>query len=99
MIGLTALAALMAMAFVGASSAMAESTALCTSDEATCAEANLVKHIHETSVGKAKLLTSLGTTECETLVLGDVTSEGSPLVLSVALTYSNCLLGSTKCTA
>src|SRR6185436_18150219 len=63
MLGLTALAALMAMAFIGASSAMAEDTVLCSTDPATsCTE---VTHVHETSVTKAKLLTSFLTVECD----------------------------------
>jgi len=97
MIGLAALTALAAMAFVGASSAMAESTTLCTADGSGCG----VTHVHETSVGKAKLLTSLGTTECNVLALGDVVGAAlnNPLVLAVNFSYSNCLLGSTSCTA
>jgi hypothetical protein len=96
MVGLAALAALMAMAFVGASSAMAESTTLCKNDATKC---SIVAHIHETSVGKAKLLTSIGTTECNALFLGDVKSEGAPLVISGSFTYSNCTLGGSSCTA
>jgi hypothetical protein len=96
MFGLAVLAALMAMAFVGASSAMAESTALCATDPEPC---EAVTHVHEESVGKAKLVTSLGTTECNVLYLGDVKSAGSPLVLSGGFTYTNCVLGGTSCTA
>jgi len=100
MIGLAALTALMAMAFVGASSAMAESTALCTADESPCASANQVSHVHETSVGKAKLLSSVGTTECNVLFLGDIsTTLASPLVISGSFTYTNCELGGSSCTA
>jgi hypothetical protein len=65
------LAALMAMAFVGASSTMAESTALCGVEESPCSEGNSITHIHETSVGKAKLKSSLPTIECNVLFLGD----------------------------
>jgi len=99
MLGLTALAALMAMAFVGASSAMAESTALCKVDESPCAVANLSKEVHETSVGKAKLLTSVGTTECNVLFSGMVEKEGSPLVVKGGFTYTNCVLGAVTCSA
>jgi hypothetical protein len=96
-IGLAVLAALMAMAFVGASSAMAEPTYLCSNDsESSCTE---VTHVHETSVGKAKLLTSIGTTECNVLYLGDVTATGAPLKLSGGFTYTNCVLGGSSCTA
>jgi hypothetical protein len=73
MFGLAALAALLAMAFVGASSAMAGSTSLCKADEnekKPCAGKNTVLHVHETSVGKAVLL-SEETVECDALFLGD----------------------------
>jgi hypothetical protein len=102
MIGLTALLALTAMAFVGASSAMAEDTHLCSNDttetfsESAC---TAVTHVHETSVGKAKLLTSLGTTECNVLFLGDVKSSGSPLVIDGTFTYTNCTFAGSSCTA
>jgi len=102
MIGLAALTALMAMAFVGASSAMAESTALCSADESPCKEANVVTHVHETSVGKAKLLSSVGTTECNVLFLGDTTEameEGAALGVIGSFTYTNCELGGGSCTA
>jgi hypothetical protein len=97
MIGLAALVALMATAFVGASSAVAETTGLCGADEGAPCQA--VTHIHEISVGKAKLLTSIGTTECTALFLGDVKSSGSPLVISGSFTYSSCTLGGSSCTA
>jgi hypothetical protein len=100
MIGLAALTALMAMAFVGASSAMAESTSLCTADENPCSAANQVGHVHEVSVGKAKLLSSVGTTECNVLFLGDISTKlANPLVISGSFTYTNCELGGGSCTA
>jgi len=91
MFGLAALAALMAMAFVGASSAMAEGTSLCSADESTCASGNIITHVHETSVGKAKLLSSLPTIECTALFLGDTLSgTDAPLVINGKFTYSSC---------
>jgi hypothetical protein len=97
MIGLAALAALMAMAFVGATSAMAEKAGLCMEDAIDCVG---LQHVHETSVGKAKLLTTIGTTECNALYLGDTTSaSGEPLVIKGSFTYSECELGGAKCTA
>jgi hypothetical protein len=101
-IGLAALASLMAMAFVGASSAMAESTALCKTDEVPCKEANVINHVHETSVGKAVLLTSIGNTECNVLFLGDAVQgmeEGAGLGIFGNFTYTNCVLGGSSCTA
>lgn len=102
MVGLVALAALMAMAFVGANSAMAEETTLCSSDEATCSPENLISHMHEESVGKAKLITSVGTIECDSLFLGDTaegTGEGAELTITGTFTYTNCELGGKSCTA
>ncbi|HEX3324209.1 MAG TPA: hypothetical protein VHR65_03595 [Solirubrobacterales bacterium] len=99
MFGLAALAALMAMALVGASSAMAESTALCKEDAVLlsgeiCPSGKLITHVHETTVAgaKAKLLSTI-TVECDVLFLGDVTSAnslGAPLVISGNFTYTNC---------
>jgi hypothetical protein len=85
----------MAMAFVGASAAIAEPTVLCSKEakEAQCTE---VTHVHETSIGKAILKSSLMTVECTALFLGD-TVEGSaaPLIIKGAYTYSSC---SNSCT-
>ncbi len=62
--GLAAIAAVAAMAFVGASSAMATGhTALCKTHEDPCAEANLVKNIHM-QAGTTILKTSLATVLC-----------------------------------
>ncbi len=90
MLGLAALAALLAMAFVGASSAMAEETALCTADEAGCVA---IEHVHETTLSghKAVLKTSILTVECDVLFLGDaLTASGLPLVIHGTFTYTNC---------
>ena len=80
MFGLAALAALMAMAFVGASSAMALGpTALCKEMEDPCAPANIITQVHEESLGHALLL-SFVTVECATLFSGTVQNGGlSPL--------------------
>jgi hypothetical protein len=89
---LAVLAALMAMVLIGAASAMAESTALCKTDESPCGSKNLVTHIHETSIGKAKLKSSLPTVECLVLFLGDALEggEGSPLIIHGQFTYTSC---------
>jgi len=90
MFGLAALAALMAMAFVGASSAMAEHTALCSNDGSPC---TAVSHVHETSTAKGKLLAGSITVECDVLFLGDSTNfseEGAPLTIIGNFTYTNC---------
>jgi len=100
---LTALTALTAMAFAGVGSAMAESAALCKVDESPCSAANLITSAHEASVGKAKLLSSVGTTECNVLFASSETVEatevGAPLVISGSFTYTNCELGGSSCTA
>jgi len=99
MIGLTALTALLAMAFAGATSAMAESTSLCKADESPCSAANQIGSVHEESVGKSKLLTSLGITECNVLFSGTITTKlANPLVISGAYTWTNCKLGESTCT-
>ena len=89
MFGLAALAALMAMAFVGVNSAMGEETALCKADENPCAAGNIFTHVHEISIGKAKFLSSVPV-ECDVLFLGDTESLGNPLFIEGAFTYTNC---------
>jgi hypothetical protein len=96
MLGLAALTALMTTAFVGAGSAMAENIQLCGHDGSPC---EAVHHLHETSVGKAKLLTSIGTVECTALFLGDVSSYGAVATVIGNFTYSGCTLGGSSCTA
>ena len=96
MFGLAALAALMAMAFVGASSAMAEgSTALCKVDENPCSAGNIITHLHGESVGHGLLLSFI-TIECDVLALGDVLNSGlgNPLVIHGTATFT-CLNGCT----
>ncbi len=101
MLGLAVMAALMAMALVGASSAMAENTSLCTADENPCSAANQVTHVHEStlagSTNRASLLTNLATIRCQVLFLGDVSgsSLANPLVLSGGFSYSECNFGCT----
>ena len=88
MFGLAVLAALMAMAFAGASSAMAESTALCSSEAEVCEG---VAHVHETTLAgaKGKLLTNIVNVECDVLFLGDAIA-GTPAVVTGNFTYTNC---------
>jgi hypothetical protein len=94
MLGLAALAALMAMAFVGASSAMAESTALCSVDQNPCQAANQLGEVNEKSVGTATLLSSAINVECIVLFHGTIgTTLASPLVISGNFTYENCNSG------
>ncbi len=95
MLCLAALAILLAMALASASSAKAELTALCSNDvkEKQCTE---VTHVHEESIGKAILKSSLITIECTALFLGDtVESSAAPVIIKGAYTYSSC---SNSCT-
>jgi hypothetical protein len=98
MLGLAALAALMAMAFAGASMAMAGSTVLCdedpaSSEHAVCPSGHLVTHVHETTLSahKATVLSSLINVECDVLFLGDaVEKESTSLAIEGNFTYTNC---------
>ena len=90
LIGPTALAALIAMALVSSSSAMAEgSTALCKKDQTPCEAANLLGSVHAESVGKAILLNGSFTVECNVLFSGTA-KLGNPATITGNFTYSNC---------
>jgi hypothetical protein len=97
-LGLAAFAVLMAMAFLGASSAMAGSTQLCMNDEDPCG--SVIEHVHEqTSKGApARLLSSLGNVTCDALFLGSTLGLGAPLVIHGNFTYTNCLRNGEACT-
>ncbi len=99
MLGLAALAALTAMAFAGASSAMAEDTALCVLHHEIREGCTGIEHVHEATLPgkKAVLKTSILTIECDVLFLGDglINPEtglpsGSPLIVHGTLTFTNC---------
>jgi hypothetical protein len=105
MLGLAALGALLAMAFVGVSSAMAGTTKLCSTDVETLAEENscgAVTHVHETTLSgeanQATLLSSVINVKCDVLFLGDTLGEGAPLVIHGEFTYTNCNKGSCTVT-
>lgn len=99
MLGLMALLALMAMAIVGASSAAAEGTSLCSADESSCPMEKVFKHVHETTLSgkKAVLETGLTVVKCDVLFLGNAieNTESGALVISGNFTYTNC----DSCTA
>ena len=95
MFGLAALAALMAMALVGVSSAAANDTRLCSNDAGNqmVSPCTSVTHVHETTLAgaKGKLLTSIVNVECDVLFLGDTTAgTTNPLVITGNFTYTNC---------
>ncbi len=88
--GLVAVA-VMAMAFIGASSAIAGTTALCKADQNPCESKNLVTHVHETTLSgnKARLLAS-PEVKCDVLFLStSVGGSGAPPVITGTFTYSN----------
>lgn len=97
--GLAVMAAVAAMAFLGASSAMAEPTQLCASHPAadeSCS--NPATSVHFVSVDHdgdgdkhALLLTNVLDVECESLVSGTVLGLASPQVAHAEVVYSNCL--------
>lgn len=97
MFGLAALAAVAAMAFVGASSAMAGTSAICETNEEPCQAANLVTHVHFVDPA-AKLLTTPITVTCNALFLGDALGlvSGGPAVVHGSFTYTGC---NSTCTA
>ena len=86
--GLATLAALTAMAFVGASSAMAGSTSLCEVEESPCASGNRITHAHYESLDHIFYL-SFVTAECESLFLGDALNSGlgAPVIFHGNYTY------------
>jgi hypothetical protein len=108
MLGLAALAALMAMAFVGASSAMAEATELCGLDPGTGSTESCggyqeaITHVHETTeTGQpGLLLSSVVEIKCTVLFLGDtVAGTSAPQEIKGKFTYSGCETASgSSCT-
>jgi hypothetical protein len=101
-LGLAGLMALAMMVAFGTASATAGATTLCLGKPGTdragaCRADQLLTHVHETSAGKARLLTGALDVECDALFLGDATSSstgpGSALVLEGAFTYDRCTAG------
>jgi hypothetical protein len=105
MLGLAVTAAIAVMALSGASSAMAESTALCKEDAVlltgeACPSGKLISTVEETTLPghKAVLKTSIKTVECTTLFTGTVqnpTLLGTPLEISGGFVYEECSTGCT----
>lgn len=87
-----------ALAFLGivtAAATRAHADVLCSSESmmGSCAPNQQVTHLHEVSVGRARLLTDTFSLECEALFLGDVKPGGNSLaVIRVEgfYTYTNC---------
>ena len=86
---LVALVALMAMALVGASSAMAGDTQLCNTETTPCGSA--VTSVHATSIGKVVLESELPTIECDVLFSSTkVGSLGAPQRVEGKFKYTSC---------
>jgi hypothetical protein len=100
-LSLAAVTAFAAMAFMGASSAMAEDTVLCTVDsELKCPEADQAKHVHFLSTEPGLLLSSAINILCKyVLYLGDALGLGKPQVIHGKFSYIEChsFSGSTNC--
>jgi hypothetical protein len=95
MLGVAAVAAALAMAFIGSSAAMAEVGALCGTDPAGGACASPLTHVHYIAT-TLKLKTPVLTVTCEALYLGDALSGlAAPLVIHGNYTFSNCNNGCT----
>ena len=88
-LGPLAVAAIFAMALLGPTLAMGESTALCSVEESECASP--VSHVHYVS-DDLEVLTSSMDYKCDTLFLGDALEKGlgSPLLIHGEFTYANC---------
>ncbi len=107
MFGLAAIAAVAAMAFVGASSATAQTTVLCDQDiNLACAAGHaLTGPVHiEALAENPQLLTSFGNVHCEhSIILGSTNNTlASPLAGTVtSLSFTGCLelTFNTSCTA
>jgi hypothetical protein len=92
-LGLMASMAMAGMAFVGAPTATAEPTGLCSAEpvvEEEIEQCPTVAHLEGVSMGKAKLLTPLMTVECDVSYLGMETSYEPTLTFTGTFTYSNC---------
>ena len=96
MFGLAAIVAVVAMAFLGASSASAGNTLLCLTNTIgltpESGECNPPTSVHYTSVGKGTLLTAAGNIQCEALIQGTTPGTlGAPVLVTVTeLNYFNC---------
>lgn len=89
MLGPAVLATLMAIALANASSAMAESTQLCTTDTNPCSKA--ATSVHEVSIGKAVLSSDLPVVKCNVLFSSTkVGALAAPQIITGNFKYSSC---------
>jgi len=96
MIGLMCVTAIAVLALAGPSSAMAETTALCSVEENPCEEGNLIKNI-EYEADDIEVLTSVMNYVCDTSFSATVSKLGESQTLGVTeMQYSSCDQGCTR---
>jgi len=102
MIGLASVAIAVAMALVGVSPAMAETTALCKVDEDPCKEANQVTEVHFIAHNNVNILSPIqGKYDygCDGLLSATVSKLGETQTLEAqSLIYTSCGQGCTRTT-
>lgn len=104
MLGLAAIAALASLAFIGASSASAQSTTLCKTSALPCPVGSQFPtgtKIDGLTVGTSLLLTNLVTVHCHGSASGKITSAAlaNPLLGTLVPSFTKCATtGGTACT-
>jgi len=86
-LGPIAVVAVFAMALLGPSIAMGESTSLCEVDESPCGSP--ISHVHYISKDMRITVPEMNY-QCDVLFLGDVSALGSPQTIEGTFTYTNC---------
>ena len=96
LIGLMCVAAMATFALAGSSAAMAETTALCSTEEVPCKESNQIKEISY-EANDLVVLTSLMDYTCDSSFTANVSELGEPQTLEVtAMNYTSCNQGCTR---
>jgi hypothetical protein len=96
MIALACLSAIATLVLVGPSTAMAESTALCSVEENPCEKGNQIKEI-KYEANPLTVLTSLMDYVCDSSFSATVSELGKPQTLNVTeMQYTNCNQGCTR---
>jgi hypothetical protein len=96
LIGLMCVAAMATFALAGSSTAMAETTALCSVEEVPCEESNHIKKIGF-EADDLTVLTSVMDYKCDSSFSANVSELGEPQTLEVtAMEYTSCDQGCTR---
>jgi hypothetical protein len=92
MFGLASIAVIVAMAFVGASSAMATNTVLCKANELVCAAPNVYTgHVEALSTHALLKASGIEILCKHSLILGEALGLANPLIIHVSeLTFKEC---------